>query len=190
MKINWKKELKPFMEILACVVLSFVLVLGFIHNLIKPFYDTKHRPFVKRMSSVIDWYLDMVLQTVKVCLYIIKKTLSSIYYVFTLKPWRAIKFFIHELAKSIDLLGNVLAGEMIEDLVTSAEKTFFGLGDITISSAIGYEEYTGRLNKLGFWFTNLLDVVFNEEKHSICNYEKEIKNHSLYGMKNYLDITL
>jgi len=192
MKVNWKKETKPFMELLAAILLSFILALGFIHNFCKPLWDYRKHSLLGRLEATLQWYEDVVIQTVYVVFYLFKHIVVSAWYFITFRFWKSIKYLFHEVARSIDLLGNVLAGEMIEDLITPMEKTYFGLGKITISAATGYVEKKAEsdpsaMNKLGWWLTGALNKAFNEEKHSIWSWEREIRDHKIYGQEGYLD---
>jgi len=191
MKIDWKAETKPFMELLAAILLSFILVLGTIHNVIKPFWDYRRVSFVKRLELTWNWYKDIVMQSVHVLFYVMWHILYGVAMCFKLKPWGGVKHAVHEVARGIDLLGNVLAGEMIEDFITPMEKTYFGLGEITISAAIGYVEHCAEsnpaaMNKLGWIITKALNKSFNEEKHSVWSWEREIRDHAIYGHKDFL----
>jgi len=190
--MNWKKELKPFMELMAAVLLTFVLVVGLIHNIVKPFWDYRKRGLKDRFKSILNWYRDIVMQTVYVIFYLIEKVLKTAFYIFTLRIWKGIKFLTHETARALDLLGNVWAGELIEDITTPYEKTYFGLGEITISAAMGYLEYKSftdskAMTKVGIWFSDMLNVAFNEDQHSLWSWEREIRDHKVYGKEGYLD---
>lgn len=192
MKIDWKIETKPFVELIAACLLSFILVLGFVYNIFKPFWDYRKLSIKGRFEAYLKWYEDMVIQTIHVVFYLFKHVLVFTWYFLTLRFWKSIKHIVHEIARAADLLGNVFAGEMIEDLVTPIEKTYFGLGEITISAATGYLEQLSQsnpkaLNKFGWWITKTLNKAFNEEKHSVWSWEREIRDHAIYGHENYLD---
>lgn len=189
-----KQEIKPFIELIAALGLSFVLVLGLVHNLIKPFYDHRGRKVTERISLSIRWYFRVVEQIFRSIGYFCNKLGDFFYLLLTIRFWRAFKFIVHELARTIDLIGNVAAGEMIEDLITPIEKTYFGIGDITISAATGHIVYlykvkkeTTSLNKTGVWFDKVLNKAFNEKEHALWSFEREIKDHPIYGSKNFLE---
>jgi len=193
--MNWKKELKPISELIAALLLSFILVLGFIYNVSKPLWDYRKLSLVGRFEATLQWYEDMIIQTVYVLFYVLRHVLVSVFYFVTFRFWKAIKHLFHEVARGIDLLGNVLAGEMIEDFITPVEKTYFGLGKITISAATGYVEHLASsdpkaMNKFGWFITRSLNKSFNEEKHSIWSWEREIKDHPLYGRTDYFDLSI
>ncbi len=191
--MNINKEITPFVELFAALLLSFIIVLGTIHNLIKPFYDYRKRSLLKRLKSVIIWYFDFIIQIILVVSYLIINIGEFLRYVATLRIWKAIKFIVHEIAYSIDMLGNVTAGELIEDLITPVEKTYYGLGELTISAATGYIEHLAlngnpkAMNKLGWWFSRTLNKAFNEPAHCLRSYRESITNHPLYGKKDFLD---
>lgn len=194
--MNIKKEITPFIELIAALLLSFILILGAFHNIIKPFYDYRKRPFVKRLKSVAIWYLDFIAQIFLVIAYLIIQLGNFIKYMATFRFWKAVKHIVHEIAYSIDMLGNVTAGELIEDCITPLEKTYFGLGEITISAAIGYCEWMARngkphsLNKFGWWLSKMLNKAFNEKEHCLRSYRESITNHPLYGKKDFLNRTI
>lgn len=151
-----KKEIKPIIEIFAAVVLGAIVIpIGLVHNLIKPFVDAFK---FKRLRLFEGGF------------YIFKYYLNFIYQV-----WCVIKRLLHDIAVSIDIFGNATSGEMLEDLVSPAhEKTYFGDGRYTISAAIGEAEAKNKLNKLGKWLSNALNIAFNERLHGIWSYEREI----------------
>jgi hypothetical protein len=194
--MNIKKEITPFIELLAALILSFLIVLGTLHNIIKPLYDYRKRSLLKRIGSVLLWYVDFVAQIFLVVSYLLIQLGDFIKYIATFRFWKAVKHIVHEIAYSIDMLGNVTAGELIEDFVTPLEKTYFGLGDITISAAIGYCEWMARngkphsLNKFGWWLSRTLNKAFNEREHCLKYYRESITNHPLYGKKDFLNTTI
>lgn len=152
------KELRPIFELIAAILLGAVVFpLGLLHNLIKPFYDYRERVFAIRLYLCIRYYFKMV------------------YHI-----WRVVRSLIHELAKGLDILGNVVGGEAIEDLITYKEKTYFGNGNYTISAATGHVVYCYQkgdkkaLNKTGIWFDKALNKAFNEEQHAVWSYEREM----------------
>jgi len=85
--------------------------------------------------------------------------------------WIAIKYLICQIALTIDLIGNALAGELIEYIITSERNTLFGKGNVTISASVGDLELRKNLNKRGLKFTKLLSYIF-EENHSVNAYLK------------------
>jgi len=91
-------------------------------------------------------------------------------FVILLNVWRAVNYLFYHLALTVDLLGNAVAGELIEKIVTNENDTLFGRGDVTISASIGELESNNKLNKNGIFFSNLLSKVF-EKNHSVLAYD-------------------
>jgi hypothetical protein len=58
-------------------------------------------------------------------------------------------------------------GEAIEDVTTTKEDTLFGKKGVTVSAAIGKEEYEDRLVPSGKKISKILNVVFNQKQHAI-----------------------
>lgn len=89
------------------------------------------------------------------------------------------------IAVGIDILGNVAAGEFLEDCITSREDTLFSKPGITISASTGELESRDELNKTGKWFSNMLSKVF-EDNHSLLAYlhywELRKLNHRIEGL--------
>lgn len=149
-----KKELKPLILFIASLIVFGTLAgLGMIYNFGKAIYESFQLEFWKGLFKFI-WYWMRVL------------------YQF----WNVLKCLLVDdgLAIAIDKFGNVAGGEMLEDCVTTREDTWFGLGDTTISAAVGKEEIECYLNKTGFWLTKLLSRVLGKN-HSIDAYHKELK---------------
>lgn len=86
--------------------------------------------------------------------------------------WSAIKYILYHLAIGFDLMWNATSGEMLEDLVTKEEDTYFGKGNVTISAAVGRQEVRGKLNKRGRGFSRFLDRLFKEKNHCINAWRK------------------
>ena len=145
-----KEEIKPILEILAAIILGIItLPLGIVWNFFKPFYDYRTHRFKDTLKQFGLYWLKLFYQI-----------------------WNVIKFFLHNAAVGIDLLGNVVIGDLIEDIVTHKEKTWFGNGKVTISAAIGQLEHYNNLNKRGKWLSKMLSIVF-EPNHCKNAYEKE-----------------
>jgi hypothetical protein len=159
------KELKIFVsiiELLAAVSLAvLVFPLGILHNIIKPFVDAFKFKRLRPLQAL---------------LYIVIYYLRIVWHILIV-----IMRQIHELAKGLDILGNVVGGEAIEDLITPKESTYYGDGRYTISAATGYLVYLYKvkgdkkaLNKLGLWFDKALNKAFNEDEHALWSYEREM----------------
>lgn len=109
----------------------------------------------------------------------------SIWLSITLKKWNAFFIFwwrlldgllfaianiIHSIAYSLDLMWNV-NGEMIEDIITSEEKTTFNNRAITVSASVGKLQEEGKLNETGKWFSKSLNIVFGQKSHALDAWE-------------------
>ena len=73
--------------------------------------------------------------------------------------WTVIKYIFLAVGTVIDLFGNVFLGEMIEDIVTAEENTLFGMGDVTISAALGDLKRRKKLNTRGTMLCNILSFL-------------------------------
>lgn len=118
----------------------------------------------------------------------------SIWYTISLKNplaffkfwWRLIDGFsaaighiFYETAYALDLCWNV-NGEIIEDIITQEENTYFNQKNITVSATIGDLELRGKLNKAGKIFTKILNFFFGQKQHAIDSWyytkaKKELK---------------
>jgi hypothetical protein len=79
----------------------------------------------------------------------------------------AVGHFITGFAYALDLLWNVIAGEMIEDLMTAKEDTEFTKKNTTVSATTGKLEIDGDLNKGGKAFSKVLNFAFWQKQHAI-----------------------
>lgn len=126
-----------------------LLTIGAAYTLSKPFYDYRGRPWKERLYRVGKWILNVLYQT-----------------------WVIIRYVFLLVGYVIDLYGNVLLGELIEDLVTAEEDTLFGMGDVTISAALGDLKRRGRLNRAGLWLSDVLSTLDpKHEDHCIAAIE-------------------
>ena len=141
------KEVGPLLIALVSVAIVYpyiwiwkipisILTVGAVYTLLKPFYDYRKRPWKMRWIRLGLWLLNVIYQL-----------------------WNIIKYLFITIGYIIDLLGNVLLGELIEDLTTSEEKTLFGNGGVTISAALGDLLRRGKLNKFGLWLCWLLSSL-------------------------------
>jgi hypothetical protein len=126
-----------------------LLTIGAAYTLSKPFYDYRGRPWKERWYRIGAWILNLLYQT-----------------------WVVIRHVFLFIGYVIDLYGNVLLGELIEDLVTAEEITIFGLGDVTISAALGDLKRRGRLNNTGLFICKILSALDpKHEDHCIAAIE-------------------
>lgn len=85
--------------------------------------------------------------------------------------WKVFRYFCLGVAISFDMLGNVLVGEMIEDVVTTEDVTLYGDGEYTISEATGELESRNKLDKDGKKFSSVLSRILGKN-HCIESYQK------------------
>jgi len=137
-----KKVLKEFIPLglVIFAVISAVLFIpmGLIHILGKPFYDVRKKGFLFAFGWWIIWMFRVIYQL-----------------------WTSVKYLLFQVAYFIDLIGNVLFGELLEDIVTAREDTYLGKGGITISAALGDLAMSYDLNKTGIWLVRILGKVEN-----------------------------
>ena len=148
---------------------------------------------VKEFSPLILFIVSIFLLILLTCFGITHMIIKSIYHLFQCKfylgPWYFIKYwfrvayqlwnvckyFLLKIAIGIDIFGNVACGEAIEDIITYEEKTMFGNGEVTISTATGELEYFDKLNPTGKWFTRTLSKLL-DKNHSINSYKRYLHN--------------
>jgi hypothetical protein len=132
------REIGTVIVAITAVILGIIFIpIGFLYTLFKPLYDHKGKKFLV-MEGV--WFLKVLYQL-----------------------WGSIKKGFYFVGYIIDLIGNALVGELIEDIVTAEEDTLFGKGDITISAALGDLKKRRKLNGRGIWLANVLS--FLDPKH-------------------------
>jgi hypothetical protein len=126
-----------------------LIPIGILYTISKPFYDYRARPWKERWYRIGRWILNVFYQL-----------------------WCIIKYLFLTIGYIIDLLGNVFLGELIEDLVTAEEDTLFGMGDVTISAALGDLKRQGKLYRVGLWLTDVLSFLdLKHEDHCIAAIE-------------------
>lgn len=148
-----KAVLNEVGSILIAIVALFcgatMIPIGFLYNLGKPFYDSKGRPFKERMRRFGMWFLRLLYQI-----------------------WTTVKKVFYYFGYLVDLLGNAIVGELIEDLVTAEEDTMFGRGDVTVSAALGDLKRDNKLNRFGTILCRMLDFFdINHEDHCLSAIE-------------------
>lgn len=105
----------------------------------------------------------------------------AVYMTITLKDWKSlgkliwrtidgtfatIGYLLYQIGYSQDLMWNVY-GEAIEDVTTAKEDTLFGKKNVTVSTSVGKEEYTGKLTPSGKKISKILNITFNQKQHAI-----------------------
>lgn len=147
-------EIKPIFTLCIAILLFCILLpFGVLWNFFKPFYDGYKGK--KKFKAIIgDFFLYWL----------------KLLYQF----WVTIKFLLNRCSVAIDIFGNVVDGELLEDTVTSEEKTLFGDGRVTVSASIGDLSKRKKLDtKFGRFVNKTLSVVF-EPNHSINAIDKKI----------------
>lgn len=148
-------EIAPLLLLIAAVVLGvFMIPIGVLYTLGKPFYDYRKKGFKTVMKRFGMWFLKVMYQV-----------------------WNVIKYTMTQVAYIIDLLGNVIVGELIEDIITAEEDTWFGRADRTISASVGKLLYDDKLNKTGILFAKFLDLF--EKNHCLLSYHWAIEKEKL-----------
>jgi hypothetical protein len=126
-----------------------LIPIGIVYNLSKPFYDHRKRPFDIRLQRLGEWLLQILYQL-----------------------WTVIKYIFLAIGTVVDLFGNVLLGELIEDIVTAEENNMFGCGNATISAALGDLKRKEKLNKSGIILSNVLSFLDSRhEDHCLAAIE-------------------
>lgn len=116
-----KEELGPIGLLLAAIILSPLLVVGFIYSTIKSILNSRGYRLGFAIKRFIIYWLNVIYQI-----------------------WEVIKYLLVSIAYIIDLFGNVFAGEMIRDYVTTEKTTYYKKGECTISMATGDIEERSR----------------------------------------------
>jgi len=85
--------------------------------------------------------------------------------------WKGFINYLRQLSLSIDISGNIVAGELLNDnFITKKSKHKFGVVQETISDNLGENERDETLSIFGKRFTNLLGVIdFNHAQKSIVD---------------------
>ena len=146
-------ELSPIWLLIISIILFILLSgLGFVHLLYKSLTNLCQFKFWKGLIYFFWYWLRIIVQI-----------------------WKTIQYFCLHIAISIDLFGNVVCGEAIEDLITKEENTLFGNGEITISTATGELQSRDKLNKRGLKFSKFLSKVL-DNNHCIESYKRYLYN--------------
>lgn len=145
-----KKLISGPIALLASLILSIILLpVGFLYTIGKYAKECKVNPILTMLKN------------------------------FGLSILLVISYLCMRVAVAIDILGNVIAGEFLEDFITSKEDTLFSKPDITISSSTGALEVEGELNKTGNWFSKILSKVLGEDNHAILSYAHYLESKKL-----------
>lgn len=139
----------PIALLASMIIATILLPVGFIYTIGKYAKECKVNPFLTMLKN------------------------------FGLSILFVISYLCMRVAVAIDILGNVIAGEFLEDFITSKEDTLFSKPDITISSSTGALEVEGELNKTGTWFSKILSKVLGEDNHAILSYVHYLESKKL-----------
>jgi hypothetical protein len=136
------------------------------------------KTFAKAIATLVG---SLVVFSIVIVFGLVYSFFYSLWKTITLKDWKAFFLFwwhlidgffealgvmIGNIAISYDVFGNVLGGEMLEDLITFEEETTFG-EPITASASIGEVEIKGKLIPQGEKLSKVLNVVFNQRSHAV-----------------------
>ncbi len=90
------------------------------------------------------------------------------------QSWTVIYVLKFSIALCIDFFGNAFAGHLIKYFVLKEKDVWniFGIGNITLSAAIGQAIFSENVSKFGLWLSKSLDVLFDEENHCLNAYAK------------------
>jgi len=92
--------------------------------------------------------------------------------------WTVIYVLKFTVALCIDFFGNAFCGHLIKRFVLKIQNSpnLFGIGNVTLSAAIGQAIFAENISKFGLWLSKSLDVLFNEEGHCLTAYAKWIES--------------
>lgn len=88
--------------------------------------------------------------------------------------WFLIMHLFHTIAYELDVLGNVIVGDLIELFITRERDTWFANKSHTISQSIGNLEYNNKINSFGKWLSKILSFILGKN-HCINAYITKIK---------------
>jgi hypothetical protein len=143
---------KPVIQLIfASIVTIFLVPLGLAYSLIKPIIDSGSKPILFVIKKFGSYWLNILIQF-----------------------WRSFKYIAYHTALFLDYTWNVFAGELLEDIITWKENTWFGNGKTTVSASIGQLEDKESLNKAGKLFSSFLNFIFNEENHTLKSYKNQL----------------
>ena len=132
--MNILAEFAPILLSIVALILGAIMIpVGIVYTFLKPVYDYRKKGFKTIVKRFGMWWLKVMYQV-----------------------WNVVKYGFMQIAYIVDLLGNVLVGELIEDVVTAEEDTWFGNGGISISAALGKLEFENKLNGRGLFFSKVL----------------------------------
>jgi hypothetical protein len=124
---------------------------------------------MKQARNIFLLVVALVLFAFVACLGIVY---SSVYYLFKEKDKGY--SYTYRCAVMIDILGNVMFGELFELFFAEVRHVGYFGAKTTISAAIGHLIATKNITNFGLRFSGWLDVAFREKDHCLEAYKKEI----------------
>ncbi len=150
----------PIILLVAITIINCILVpFGMLWNLGKSIYESFKYRSVDKFEKLFNYWG---------CFF------TNLVFVFNYLCWH--------IAFAQDLFLNVCSGELIEDCITTNEDTLFGVGDCTVSAAIGREQQKQTLLPFGKKVSKVLDKGLGN-KHcydAILTYEFKKRNNIKY----------
>ena len=141
-QLNKKKKYKAIFEVIIALIIGAILFpIGLIFAIIQPIF------FYNGKRNLILYFWNFIYQIYTVIMY-----------------------WLHHLALTIDILGNVIAGDFIELFVTKERDTLFANKKHTISQAMGYLEANNLLTPFGNRIKLFIDKIFGKD-HCIDAYK-------------------
>ena len=143
-----KELFTNLMWFLAGIYLSPLLVVGFIYDLIYTAYK-------RRLKSFLMNFWTLILESVRV-----------------------VFWFLSMVGLGIDILGNVICGNIILRICVDGTRPdihLFRISGVTISAAIGELIVNDKIGKRGKSLARILDAVFFEDYHCEISYYRHLK---------------
>ncbi len=141
--------------VLAIIVTVILVPLGVIWNILKAIYN------------FFMYWINIFYQA----------WLSLVFWVKAIPKTESFDEICFVSAMALDYMWNATSGELIEDIVTTEERTLFGKGEVTVSAATGRQQVKRKLTPTGEWFSGMLNKVFNEEAHCVDSWLKVRDDH-------------
>jgi hypothetical protein len=135
--------------LIAVVLGSILLPIGILWNVYKSILKSKGYKFLTTIKLILLYWLRLLYQV-----------------------WVVIKQTFLYVAYLIDLLGNVILGELLESTMSKSPQHLFGRGEITISAALGYLKRRNELTLVGKILCKILNKLDpHYEDHCISSIE-------------------
>jgi hypothetical protein len=122
--------------------------------------------------------LNFLLLIIAIVLFVIVVPCASIYtwFYYQFKEKENRKRYYYRIAYTIDVLANVMGGEVFEKVLCKQRKsdTLFCKPNYSISEAVGKEIFESNFDYKHEWFLNILNKAFNEKNHCLEAYLNRI----------------